>query len=195
MATEQSKGSQMIDMNAWMDMQRRNLEAFTNASKIVADGVRTVSERQVELVQQAMGNLWGEMQSAGRGGQSSMQPENQIERLRSAFERMVEEVQEMSGVLLKAQGEALSVLNRAATENVGDLGRMAPDFAAMQKAASEAMQTASDQVRTAIEEMRRRMTEVEETARSAMSRSASTGVTAAASATSAAKGSRSASKA
>ncbi len=174
MAKDQPKGSQMIDMKAWTDMQRRNLEAFTNASKIVADGVRTVSERQAELVQQAMGNLWGEMQSVGRGGQASMQADNQVERLRTAFERMVEEVQEMGSVMLKAQGEALSVLNRCATENVGELGRMAPDFVAMQKAATEAMQTASEQVRNAIEDMRRRMGEVEEKTRSAMTASAGT---------------------
>jgi hypothetical protein len=161
-----------FDPSVWMEAQRRNVEAFTSAGRIVADSMRVVAERQAAMMQEAMSELWGEMQSAGKGGQrqqaATAGPQEGVERMRAAFERVTSQVQEISGVLLKAQGEAMQVLNACATANMQDLGKMAPDLAAMQKAAAEAMQAATAQVTAAVEEMRRRMGELESETRAAM---------------------------
>jgi hypothetical protein len=81
--------------------------------------------------------------------------------MRAAFDRVLVQVQELSQVLLKAQSEALAVLNDAAAANAKSLGGVAPDFAEMQKTVTEAMQSASRQVTAAIEEMRQRMTDLQ----------------------------------
>jgi hypothetical protein len=157
-----------FDPSAWIEAQRRNLEAFTNAGQIVADGMRAVTERQAAMVQDAMHDLWGEMQKLGRGETRQSQPADQFDRLRQAFDRVLAQVQEISSVLLKAQAEAVGVLNRCAAANMEAFGGMAPDLAKLQQAATDAMQAATSQVTAAIEEMRRRMTQLESETRQAV---------------------------
>ena len=82
--------------------------------------------------------------------------------------KVLSQVQELSQGLLKAQSEAMAVLNDCAAANMKALGGMAPDFVAMQKAATEAMQAVSRQTAAAIEEMRKRMTALQEETRQAV---------------------------
>lgn len=173
MASGDPKSPMPFDPSALVEAQRRNFEAFTNAGQIVADGMRTVAERQAAMVQEAMHDLWGEMRAAGTGGAARVpQPADQVERMRAAFEKMAGQVQEMSGVLMKAHGEAMGVLNACAASNMESLGKMAPDLVAMQKAATEAVQSATAQVSTAVEEMRRRMAALEGETREATDKAA-----------------------
>ena len=175
MASGDPKSPMPFDPSALIEAQRRNFEAFTNAGQIVADGMRTVAERQAAMVQEAMQDLWGEIRTAGAsggGGARAPQPADQVERMRAAFEKMAGQVQEMSGVLMKAHGEAMGVLNACAASNMESLGKMAPDLVAMQKAATEAVQNATAQVSTAVEEMRRRMAALEGETREAAGKAA-----------------------
>ena len=175
MASGDPKSPMPFDPGALIEAQRRNFEAFTNAGPIVADGMRTVAERQAAMVQEAMQDLWGEIRTAGAsggGGARAQQPADQVERMRAAFEKMAGQVQEMSGVLMKAHGEAMGVLNACAASNMESLGKMAPDLVAMQKAATEAVQNATAQVSTAVEEMRRRMAALEGETRDATGKAA-----------------------
>ncbi len=71
-------------------------------------------------------------------------------------------------MLLKAQSDALAVLNDAAVANAQALGGAAPNVAEMQKTVTEAMQNVSRQVTAAVEEMRKRMTDLQEETRQAM---------------------------
>lgn len=161
MATDNPKTPIPFDPAALIDAQRRNFEAFTNAGQIVADSMRTVAERQAAMVQEAMQGLWGEMRSAGSGTAQPAQAADQAERMRAAFEKVMTQVQEMSGVLMQAQAEAMTVLNGCAAANMEQFGKMAPDLAALQRAATDAVQAATTQVSAAVEEMRKRMTELE----------------------------------
>ena len=86
---------------------------------------------------------------------------DQLDRMRHACERVLSQVQEISNVLLKAQAEAMDILNRCASANMEAFGGMAPDIAKLQQGAVSAMQAATSQVTAAIEEMRRRMSELE----------------------------------
>jgi hypothetical protein len=68
MAESPSKTPGAFDPKALLAGQRRNVEAFTSAGKIVAEGMRTYAERQVGLMQDAMRDLWGAIQPGGRCG-------------------------------------------------------------------------------------------------------------------------------
>jgi Phasin protein len=160
MAESTSKTPSPFDPEALLAAQRRNVEALTSAGKIVADGMRTYAERQVSLMQDGMRNLWGEIQTKG-SATAPANPADQLARMRAAFDRVLAQVQELSQVLLKAQSDALAVLNDAAVANAQALGGVAPNFAEMQKTVTEAMQNTSQQVTAAIEEMRQRMTDLQ----------------------------------
>jgi hypothetical protein len=168
MAESPSKIQGAFDPEALLAAQRRNVEAFTNAGKIVADGMRTYAQSQVGMMQGAMRDLWGAIQTGGRASSTAAEPSDQLARMRAAFDRVLAQVQEISQLLLKVQSDALAVLNDAAAANAQALGGAAPNFAEMQKTVTEAMQNASRQVTAAIDEMRKRMTELQEESRQAM---------------------------
>jgi hypothetical protein len=160
MAESTSKTPSPFDPKALLAAQQRNVEALTSAGKIVAEGMRTYAERQVSLMQDGMRNLWGEIQTRG-SATAAATPTDQLARMRAAFDRVLAQVQELSQVLLKAQSDALAVLNEAAVANAQALGGAAPNFAEMHKTVIEAMQNTSRQVTAAVEEMRQRMTDLQ----------------------------------
>ena len=167
MAESTAKTPGPFDPEALLAAQRRNVEAFTSAGKIVADGMRTYAESQVGMMQEAMRSLWGTMQTGGSAPVST-DPSDQLARMRAAFDRVLAQLQELTQLLLKVQSDALAVLNDAAAANAQALGGAAPNFAEMQKTVTEAMQNASRQVTAAIDEMRKRMTDLQEETRQAM---------------------------
>ena len=160
MSENTPKPSATFDSEALVAVQRRNVEAFTSAGKIVAAGMRTYADRQASMMREGLHTLWSELQTDGRALMTG-EPSGQQARVRAAFDQVLGQVQELSQGLLKAQSEAMAVLNDCAAANMKALGGMTPDLAAMQKAASEAMQAASRQVAATIEETRKRLTMVQ----------------------------------
>jgi hypothetical protein len=162
MAADNSKKSNPFDPQALLDAQRRNFDAFTNAGQIVADGMRTYAERQIAMVQEAMTNLWSEMQASAQKPQAAAAPTEQFERMRSAFEKVMTQVQELGNLLLKVQSEAMGVLNDCAAKNMEAMGAASPELAELQKRAKEAFDAATKQTTAVIDEMRKRMASLEE---------------------------------
>jgi hypothetical protein len=160
MSENTPKPSATFDSEALVAVQRRNVEAFTSAGRIVAAGMRTYADRQASMMREGLHTLWSELQTDGRALMTG-EPSGQQARVRAAFDQVLGQVQELSQGLLKAQSEAMAVLNDCAAANMKALGGMTPDLAAMQKAASEAIQAASRQVAATIEETRKRLTMVQ----------------------------------
>ncbi|MEK0085970.1 phasin family protein [Benzoatithermus flavus] len=167
MAADRSKKSNPFDPQALLEAQRRNFAAFTNAGQIVADGMRTYAERQIGMVQEAMRNLWSELQSSTQKPQAATAPAEQLDRMRAAFERVMAQVQELGNLLLKVQSEAMAVLNECAAKNLEAIGASAPELAELQRRAQEAFEAAARQTTAVIEEMRRRMASLEQETRKA----------------------------
>jgi hypothetical protein len=166
-AADRSKKSNPFDPQALLEAQRRNFAAFTNAGQIVADGMRTYAERQIGMVQEAMSNLWSELQSSAQKPQAPSTPVDQLDRMRAAFERVMAQVQELGNLLLKVQSDAMAVLNECAAKNLEAIGASAPELADLQRRAQEAFEAATRQTTSVIEEMRRRMASLEEETRKA----------------------------
>jgi methyl-accepting chemotaxis protein len=166
-STPKTPGPGAFDPEALLAVQRRSVEAFTEAGKIVAEGMRRYAEGQAGLMQEAMRDLWGAVQAGGNTSAATADPSDQLARMRAAFERVLAQVQELARLLLKAQGDALAVLNEAAAANAQALGGAAPQLAEMQKTVLAAMQGASRQVTAAVEEMRQRMGDLQEETRRA----------------------------
>ena len=157
----------MFDPEALLAAQRRNIEAFTKAGRIVADGMRSCAEGQLGIMQETMRDLWGELQTAGRAP-AAARPSDQPARMRTAFDKVLAQVQELTQLLFKVQSETMAVLNNCASANMEALGGIAPDLAGLQKVATDAMQTASHQVAAAVDEMRKRMADLQAETQQAM---------------------------
>ena len=161
MAESTLKTPGMFDPEALLAVQRRNFEAFRSAGQIVAEGMRTCAARQAALMQEAMHDLWGELQSAGPTPTANG-PSDQPARMRAAFDKVLAQVQELTQLLFKVQSEAMAVLNTCASANMEALGGLAPDLAGLQKTATDAMQTASRQVAAVVDELRKRMADTQQ---------------------------------
>jgi hypothetical protein len=167
-AADKPRKPSRFDPEALLEAQRRNFDAFTNAGQILADGMRAYAERQVTMVQEATSHLWGEFRAtASKPSQAAATPAEQVERMRAAFAKVVAQVQELGNLLLKAQSEAVGVLNECAAKNLETLGGKAPELAALQQKAKDAFESASRQTSAAIDEMKKRMASLEEETRKA----------------------------
>ena len=167
MADSSLKFPGMFDHDALLAVQRRNCDAFRSAGQIVAEGMRTCAARQAALMQQAMLDLWGELQTAGPTPTANG-PSDQPARMRAAFDKVLAQVQELTQLLFKVQSEAMAVLNTCASANMEALGGMAPDLVGLNKTATEAMQTASRQVSAVVDELRKRMADLQAETQQAM---------------------------
>ena len=166
MAADKPRKPNLFDPEALLEAQRRNFDALTSAGQILADGMRAYAERQVTMVQEATSQLWGEFRAtASKPSQAAAAPAEQVERMRAAFANVVAQVQELGGLLLKVQSEAVAVLNECAAKNLEALGGKAPELAALQQKAKDAFETATRQTSAAIDEMRKRMASLEEETR------------------------------
>ena len=112
----------MPDMQAFVDAQKRNLEALTAANKLAMEGAQAVARRNMEIVQQVMGEMTQAMQNlASTEGSPNAKAAQQAEMVKAAYERAVANMQEIAELIQKSNGEALGVLNRrfaAALEEV-----------------------------------------------------------------------------
>ncbi len=107
----------MPDFQAFAEAQKRNLDALTTANKLAMEGAQAVAKRNMEIMQQAMGEMSQAVQKlASADGTAQDKAAHQAEMLKSSYERAVANMQEIAELIQKANGEAVGVLNRRFSE-------------------------------------------------------------------------------
>jgi hypothetical protein len=101
-----------FDPEAVIAVQSRYVEAWASAGQIMADAVRAVAQRQSELASAGIRDFWSDRQAMLEGRPGERPP---AEQLRSFYEQAFANFQELSGILIKAQAEAMGVLSSCAT--------------------------------------------------------------------------------
>lgn len=110
--------------DALMEAHKRNVEALTEANRVAIEGVQAVAKRNLEVLQQTMGEVAGTMRSLTSSGAPHEQAAHQAELLKRAYDRAVEHARELGEMMQKSNSEAVTVLNRRfgeAMEEVKDL--------------------------------------------------------------------------
>ena len=160
MAAGKSKPTGMFDPEALIEAQKRNFQALADAGNIVADGMRSYAERHVAIARDSVAQLWSELQGIGKRQPAA--PTDQLAQMRSTFEKVVAQIQELGQHVLDVQSQALAVLNECATKNLEALGHAAPELAELQQKAKQAFEQATHQTSVVIDEMKRRLASIEE---------------------------------
>lgn len=101
----------MPDMSAFAEAQKRNIEALTTANKLAMEGAQAVARRNMEIMQQAMGEMTEAVAALSSQEPAAAKAAKQAELLKSAYEKAVGNMKEISELIQKSNGEALSVLN------------------------------------------------------------------------------------
>jgi hypothetical protein len=106
----------VVDADAIMAAQRRNLDALIEANKVAAAGYQELYERQIALFETAVAEaretfagLQGEPLTVDQAGRN-------LETLRTAFEKATAEVCELAELAQKANTSAFEVIQARAEE-------------------------------------------------------------------------------
>jgi hypothetical protein len=101
-----------FDPEAIIAAQSRYIEAWANAGQIMTDAIRAVAQRQSELASAGIRDFWSDRQAMLESRPVERHP---AEQLRSFYEQAFASFQELSGILIKAQAEAMGVLSSCTT--------------------------------------------------------------------------------
>ena len=106
-----------IDVSALMEARRKDIEALTEVNKIALQSSQTMAQKQVEILQKTLQALTQTM-SAGNPMENAAK---QGEVVQHAMEKAFAYMRELAELAVKAQTEALAVINKRAQENMQEL--------------------------------------------------------------------------
>lgn len=99
------------------EAQKRNLEAMVAANRLAMEGAQAVARRNLEIMQQSMAEMAQSMQGmVALDGNPAQKAQQQAEAMKTAYERAVTNMKELSDLIQKSNGEAMEVLNRRFAE-------------------------------------------------------------------------------
>ena len=109
------------DMDTLMSAHRRNLETLSAANRVALEGAQAIARRNMEIMQQTMAELTDGMRHFAAAEPPQARAARQADMLKSAYERAVANMQEISGLIQKSNGEALGLLNQRFTEAIEEV--------------------------------------------------------------------------
>ena len=115
----------MPDMEAFLSAHRRNLETLTAANRIAMEGAQAVAQRHLEIVQQSVTELTEGMRQLASPEAPQAKAARQAEMLKSAYERAVTNMHELSDLIQRSNGEALTLLQRRFSEAMDEVKSLA----------------------------------------------------------------------
>ena len=120
-----------IDPSQLLEAHQRNLDAWTKAQAVVAQGFQAISERQAEIIRNRMTQSASVIQSVMQN--PKLDGAAQVDAIKSAVEVQVAELKELTEMVSKVQADALTILRDrfvAGMEEVGGKAKVPAKSAA-----------------------------------------------------------------
>lgn len=122
-----------FDFNSLFEVQRRNIEAFTAANQVVAEGAQAIARRQAEVLRTNVDQLMNASKDLTAGGAPELNVEKQATMSKDLFEKSLSNAREVSEMISKSSFEAFDLLNKRAAESFDELGAVAGKAASAKK--------------------------------------------------------------
>ena len=108
-----------IDLNAMIEMRRKDIEALAAANRAALEGIQTLGQKQAEILRTTMDELQSLVkQLTSSGGVPSASTGEVVQQaLQKAFANM----RELAEVAYKSQSDAFAVISQRAQENIQEL--------------------------------------------------------------------------
>lgn len=110
-----------FDTETFIAAQQRYIDALASAGQIVVDGVKTIAQRQGEMMQSSVDQFMSASQDALAMKATDLQPADQLAKAKAQYEAAVNNAKELAEIAMKAQGEAVAVLSKCVMANIDDL--------------------------------------------------------------------------
>lgn len=111
----------MMDAEAIMQAQRRNIEVLTQANQICYEGVQAVAQRQAEIMRKSFEDCSRVVQEMAKPGDVEDRLSRQADAAKDAYEASVANMRELAELSVKSNSEAAELLNKRVTEVFDEL--------------------------------------------------------------------------
>ena len=113
--------SPAVDMNQFFSIGRRNAEAFSAASSVMAESMQSASRFQAESVRGQVEEMLKAAKEMMVGGSPEINTAKQAELAKMLFEGSLRNFRETSEIITKSLFEASDVLNKRAAESMEEI--------------------------------------------------------------------------
>jgi len=127
-----------FDFGAILDMQRKNVEAFTAASQTFTQGLQTVAKRQSEIARQQVEQFQSLLSTAAPTAKVEDNLVKQADLVKAAYEKNVSNARELQDILTKVTTEASDILSRRVVASLDEIKSVAQKPKAVERTARAA---------------------------------------------------------
>lgn len=114
-----------FDIDALIALQRRNLEAFSTANKLAADGVKALATRQAEMTSVVVDDVFAAMRDMFSAQDPQEGASKQVELTKAVYAKSLSNMRELSELATKSNTEAFEVLSKRAVEGLDEFKSLA----------------------------------------------------------------------
>jgi phasin family protein len=105
-----------VDVNAVLDIQRKNLEALNKASQTAFEGAQAVAQKQAEVFKAVFDQATSAADTLGKASTPQDLAAKELDLIKSAFETSLANTKKVTDVVTKANDAAAKVINARITE-------------------------------------------------------------------------------
>lgn len=113
--------SSPFDLQAFMDTQRKNIQALSEAQQATVEGMQILAQRQAEILSQMV----EDNSSLAKEALSEGTPEDKIAKnadlFKSAYERSIKNLEEMSDLINKSNHQATAIINKRVSASLNEI--------------------------------------------------------------------------
>ncbi|MDI9348993.1 MAG: TIGR01841 family phasin [Candidatus Symbiobacter sp.] len=124
LGTSEKIVSNALDFNALIDAQKRNVEAFNKAAKVISDSTRDLFTRQAALVQQSLSEGASVFQDVISSRDIQVALQKQLAYSQNLAQKASAASKESVEIGIKGANDAFSVLRARAEEGVTELNSL-----------------------------------------------------------------------
>jgi phasin family protein len=110
-----------FDIETLMAVQRRNIEALSQANQLAIEGMQAVARRQIEIARQAVEDISALLRDLAQPASAEDRLAKNTEYAKQILEKSATHSREISQLAAKAGSEAADVLRKRACEGLDEL--------------------------------------------------------------------------
>lgn len=111
----------MLDVDSLVDLQRRNMQAFTAANQTAFESFRAIAQRQADMLKLALEDIskaGGELFSAGSVEEKAVKNADLVKK---TYETAIANMKELSELYAKGNADAFEAINKRVTEALEEI--------------------------------------------------------------------------
>lgn len=112
-----------LDLDDILESQRKNIEALTDANKLVFDNAQRIMEHQVEMFRYAMEQAVSSVKSASKSKSAKEITAQQVKLIELGVEKSLAGMRDITESIIDANTRAFDIANKRMTENMSEFKR------------------------------------------------------------------------